>query len=264
MKLINAFVIALQMYTRIPMPQVDWSEENRKYALCFFPVAGVILGGLFLLVAFGDNLVTIRRYSYLHEIRPALYVALSLLPLVFTGGIHLDGFMDTVDALSSHQSREKKLLILKDTHTGAFSVMYVAAYLILYAAIISRFGLHPRAIAIIALGFVASRALSAFQAVTLPPARADGMLNELTKPAGAAAVRIASCIWLLLAIGGMARIAPVSAALVTAAMALATVYFVRVAKKQFGGTTGDLSGFYLQVLEISIAAAECIAMGVQL
>lgn len=44
------------------------------------------------------------------------------MPLLVTGGIHIDGFSDTMDALSSHAERQKKLEIMDDPHIGAFGV----------------------------------------------------------------------------------------------------------------------------------------------
>ena len=44
MRLMNAFVIAFSTYSRIPMPRAAWSEENRRYAMCFFPLVGVAVG----------------------------------------------------------------------------------------------------------------------------------------------------------------------------------------------------------------------------
>ncbi|MBQ1398379.1 MAG: adenosylcobinamide-GDP ribazoletransferase, partial [Clostridia bacterium] len=44
--MIHSFFSAFLMYTRIPMPQVEWREENRRYSLCFFPLCGAVIGGL--------------------------------------------------------------------------------------------------------------------------------------------------------------------------------------------------------------------------
>ena len=66
---------------------------------------------------------------------PGSFLAAGILlavPIFITGGIHMDGFMDTCDARASYGDREKKLAILKDTHTGAFAVIFGALYLILY------------------------------------------------------------------------------------------------------------------------------------
>ena len=42
--MLNSLFSAFLMYSRIPVPQVEWKEENRRYSLCFFPVIGVVLG----------------------------------------------------------------------------------------------------------------------------------------------------------------------------------------------------------------------------
>ena len=40
----QSLIIALAMYSKIPVPQIEWNKKNMKYALCFFPVVGVIIG----------------------------------------------------------------------------------------------------------------------------------------------------------------------------------------------------------------------------
>ena len=44
MRLIQACLIAISMYSKIPVPRVEWKEKNMKYAMCFFPVIGVVIG----------------------------------------------------------------------------------------------------------------------------------------------------------------------------------------------------------------------------
>ena len=115
MRVIRSFVIAFTTYSRVPMPQVEWSEENRKYAMCFFPLIGAVIGAaLWLWLLLCDRL--------------ALGALLrgaggAMIPLLVTGGIHMDGFMDTSDALASWQPKEKRLEILKDSRIGAFAAM---------------------------------------------------------------------------------------------------------------------------------------------
>ena len=46
MRVIRSFVIAFSTYSRIPMPQVEWSDENRKYSMCFFPLIGTVIGSI--------------------------------------------------------------------------------------------------------------------------------------------------------------------------------------------------------------------------
>ena len=106
MWLLNAMIIAIAMYSKIPMPRVDWNEKNMRYAMCFFPLVGVIIGVLEIVAG---NLITIWK----GEGTFFYAVVLTLIPVFITGGIHLDGFADTMDAKSSYGDREKKLEILK-------------------------------------------------------------------------------------------------------------------------------------------------------
>ena len=116
MPLLESLGVALSTYSAIPVPQFQWNERNMKYAICFFPAVGLFCGaGLALWWWLAKTL----------EIGAVLFAAGAVaLPILITGGIHMDGFMDTVDALSSHQTRERKLAILKDPNCGAFAVLY--------------------------------------------------------------------------------------------------------------------------------------------
>ena len=32
------------MFSAIPVPQFDWNEKNMRYAMCAFPLIGVVIG----------------------------------------------------------------------------------------------------------------------------------------------------------------------------------------------------------------------------
>ena len=127
--LLESFVIAFSMYSRIPMPFVEWSGRGMKYAFCFFPLIGVVIGAC------------VSAFAWAAERAGLGVLAFALLgtaiPLLITGGIHMDGFLDVTDARSSFQSRERKLEILKDPHAGAFAIVGCGVYLLLYAAAFS-------------------------------------------------------------------------------------------------------------------------------
>ena len=84
MTVLKSLASAFLMYSRIPMPQVEWKEENRRYALCFFPLIGAVSGAVFLLWRYVCGLLGVGSF---------LCGAVSaFIPLFITGGIHLDGF----------------------------------------------------------------------------------------------------------------------------------------------------------------------------
>ena len=99
--------MAFALYSRIPMPRLDWESESRKYTLYAFPLVGFAVGICELLWLW------IAQVLDLHTILTG--AVLTALPIWVTGGIHLDGFCDVCDARASHQSRERKLEILKSS-----------------------------------------------------------------------------------------------------------------------------------------------------
>ena len=243
----SAFCIAFSTYSRLPAPQAEWTEESRRLCLCFFPLVGAVIGAalhLWLLLCGQMRLGPMLRGG-----------VGAILPLAISGGIHMDGFMDTLDALASCQGREKKLAILKDSRAGAFAVMGCAGCLLLLSALLS----EARAERGAAIGcvFAASRALSAGAAVSLPPARPEGMLRGVST-GGKWPVLLCSGGYLLGCILIWALSIGWIWVLCAALALLLTAYFCRMALSQFGGITGDLCGWYSQTLEVVLLAVVVI------
>lgn len=244
MCVIRSLAIAFSTYSRIPMPQVEWSDENRKYTMCFFPLIGVVIGALLWGWLWLCDALTIS---------PVLRGAVgAMLPLLVTGGIHMDGFMDTSDAMASWQTKERRLEILKDSHVGAFAVMGCVGYLLLTAGLLSEAALHSAPM--LAACFVISRAMSAWAMASFKNARENGMLDTFARAAhkrlvslsGGAYVLLCALIWLFF--GGWTGVACIVAA------ALCLCYYRHMSAKYFGGVTGDLAGWFLQVTELCVIA----------
>lgn len=244
--MIRSFITAFQMYSRIPMPRIEWKPENRRYALCFFPLVGAVIGCLFML---WDKLCTWLGTGNFLFGAGAVW-----LTVLVTGGIHLDGFCDTCDARASWGDKARKLEILSDSHIGAFAAIKLGVYLVLYTALLSELK-GTSAAAVIAFGYVLSRSLSGLAAVTFRAAKKEGSLFDFTSNTHKNAALFvlaftaaASCC--VMAAEDMP--AGVSAA---AAALLLMMYYHHMAYKEFGGITGDLAGWFLQVCELIIAAA---------
>lgn len=242
MTLFKALFAAFSTYSIIPVPQFEWDEDVTRYAICFFPFVGVLCGGALWLWCFEAKAFGIGAVFF-------AAIAVSL-PLLVTGGIHLDGFMDTVDAVFSHQSRERRLEIMKDPNCGAFAVIYCGIYLLI------EFGLYHElfymdAAALACHLFVLSRVLSAFCVVTLPNARRTGMLSSFTKNV----CQPATVLWLtvLFVICTLHFIANSLKAggLAVVLMLLILLFYRKMTMSLFGGATGDTAGFSLCVLELA-------------
>ena len=46
MTALQTIAVAFAMFSALPMPQFDWNEKNMRYALCAFPLVGVVCGAL--------------------------------------------------------------------------------------------------------------------------------------------------------------------------------------------------------------------------
>lgn len=159
------------MYSKIPSHGADWNDQ--KYALCLLLVSGD---------RSGDGLVELAVFYILTKWQAGSVfrgVCLMAVPLLVTGGIHLDGFMDTTDARSSYGDRVKKLAILKDSHVGAFAVIGCSFYLILSAGAWSE--IDAKGIVVMAMAFVLERAFSGLAAVNFKGARKDGMADRFQR-----------------------------------------------------------------------------------
>lgn len=246
-KLLNAFCICFSMYSKIPVPQVGWKKENMKYVFCFLPLIGAVIGGISV------------GWYYLADywgVSAMLYGAVAaVIPVLLTGGIHMDGYADTCDAIFSYGEPEKKLEILKDPRSGAFAVIYTCVYFLLLFGLFTQVYTGPYHIVEIGLGYVLSRVLSGLAVVSMQTAKGSGLAHLFSGNADRLAVQIVlSGIGILLLAAGVWFSLHVTL-IVSALLAINTLIFRRLCHKQFGGITGDLAGFYLQISEILILAA---------
>ena len=250
----NSLLAAFALYSRIPVREPSYEPEKLRYIMCFFPLVGAACG-----------LILIAAGALIKELDvPAVFGAciLTAVPVFFTGGIHLDGFMDTCDALASLGDTKKKLSVLKDPHTGAFAVISCCLLFLLEAGSYSVLSL--RTIAVVGAGFILSRSFSGFAAVSFKNARGDGMLYSFTESADLKTNKTALIIWAAVGIVFMVLIRPVCGLTAAAAAFIFFVYYRRRAYAEFGGITGDLEGWFLTICEALIAVvcalAECIIL----
>ncbi len=239
--MLKSIVIAFSTYSKIPMPTVEWNEKSMKYSMCFFPFVGVVIGACSVLCLW------VLDYAEVNDILKA--AVLCVLPIIISGGIHFDGFLDTIDAKSSYRSKEERLRILKDPNTGAFAVIYGIVYMIICFGLFSEISKYE--IAFTALGYVYSRILSGLSVVTLKKAKNDGMLSDTAK-AAQKNVKWILALELVLCLGGFIYLSPAMGGICAAVGILCFFYYRNMAYKLFGGITGDIAGYFLQICELAI------------
>ncbi len=129
---VSQLLASLTFYTALPLPQVE-SFDFRRIAR-FAPLIGVGLGlGLGLLD------LGLAQLQMPLICRTALVVVLWI---AITGGLHLDGAMDTADGLSVMDPK-RRLAVMADSVAGAFGVMAAIALLLLKFSALMALPLDP-------------------------------------------------------------------------------------------------------------------------
>jgi adenosylcobinamide-GDP ribazoletransferase len=174
-----------------------------------------------------------------------------VIPVLVTGGIHMDGLLDVIDAKSSHGEIEKKLEILKDPHTGAFAIIGCGIYFLLYVAFFME--IRPAMLPAYCVVFVITRALSGLSVVTFPMAKKSGLAAAFSDGAHKRVVGAVMVLYLLISLLGVWLLTGATAFFVVFAISFGMfLYYYRMAKREFGGITGDLAGYFLQILELAL------------
>lgn len=235
MKIIKAFFMCLGMFSAIPCPYRPWDEDARGLMTACLPLVGAVIGALWYALALLGQMLLPDMLS------AALNAAL---PFLLTGFMHLDGFMDSADALLSWRPLEQRQKILKDVHCGSFSVVAIVLLAMgMFAAASDAAAKDLRTLILIP---AASRCLSVFCVTALKPIGHSEYagLNRSTGTPMAAIVMllltvIASWIWL-------GAVAALTIGATIAGYAAAMMWAVHTLK----GVSGDLAGYSLCIGEL--------------
>ena len=233
--------MALGMFTGIPLPFHVWDEKLTAIMVVSFPLVGAVIGALW----WGASALLLMPSFPLVMVAALLTVA----PFFIAGFIHLDGYMDTSDALLSRRPLEDKLRILKDPTVGAFAVVMLGILFILQFAAMYTIADGKRFLALFIAICIVSRCCSAFAIVALRHMPISNYAAILGKNIGAihkiAVVSIAFC-----AAGLSFLYAGFYGLIVCAAVVLGYTLAIRVVYRDFKGVSGDLLGYALVASEL--------------
>lgn len=230
------------MFSRIPTPNIDWKPENMKYMLCGFPIVGAVIG----LLLWGWTYIC-WAVGFGPLIRAAGF---TVIPIAVSGGIHLEGFLDASDALASRAEPERKRQIMKDSHIGAFAAIGLGIYLLLFFAFSCELIITPQSLLLLSLAPVISRCMSGLTVIYFPSSKNEGLFRSFKETADKTAAAV------FLFILALAVIAIMLFELTTAAVIMLLLIFGNMialffmSRKQFGGMSGDLAGWFLSMAEL--------------
>lgn len=235
---------ALGFLTRLPLGglarALDHEMGPPSEAMAVFPLVGLALG---LLLALLDALLAATRLPLLSR-DILLVVAL----VWFTGGLHLDGLMDTCDGLLGGRTPEQRLLIMRDSRVGSFGVLGGVCIILLKVGLLAGLPGGGARQAALLLAPLLGRWALVLAAALFPPARPEGLGAAFRAGVTPArfAFALATSSLACLAFGG------VSGALALAGSCATTWLLGRAVLATIPGLTGDTYGALAEVNEVTI------------
>lgn len=245
---LRLFLTAVQFFTRIPVPAwVGHSVQQLDQSARYFPLVGLFVGGFAAAVLWSSAFI----------LPMPLAVALSMLAsILITGAFHEDGLCDFVDGMGGGYTREKILLIMKDSHVGAYGVIAIVCVLLIkFQALLALS--NKQSFALVVATLIAAHGISRLMAVSImmtqqyvrddDSARAKPVARGLSRTSFAVATIAGMAAMVLLFMAG-ANIVNITAAL--ACVLFLRIYMGWLLQKKLGGYTGDCLGAVQQVTEI--------------
>jgi len=244
MNILKSLIVCFSMYSIIPMPKVDWDKNSMKYTFCFFPFVGAVIGLVLLLWFWLASFLSLNVMFFAS--------VATIIPVIISGGIHMDGYIDTCDAIFSYGDTQKKLEILKDPRTGAFGVIGCVVLLLLQFGVYSQIKENPKFILIVAIGFFLSRCIGGVAVTTMKTAKDSGLAYIFSNNADKNIVKVTLILLIIISFLLIAMLNVVLAIVIICTLILLVIWFNFFCSKQFGGVTGDLIGFIITLTECCI------------
>ena len=253
---LRLFFIALQFFTRLPIPHwVGFESDWLHHASRYFPLVGIVVAT-----------ITSALYVLAAWLWPqTIAVLLSTVAGIYlTGAFHEDGFADVCDGFGGGSTPERVLEIMKDSRIGAYGAIGIALLLALkwcalshlpvYAVIVALFIAHPM-----------SRLFAAALIWRLDYARTEGKSKPLAQHMSTAEFLIAAVTASLplLATGLAGWLSWYAILAGMAGAAVAAVWLSKIFLRRIGGYTGDCLGAVQQVAEVAfyLGVLACMRSG---
>ena len=230
---------AIMFYTRIPVPRsTGFSEENLNKATRYFPLMGIVVGGLGALLFFLANLAMGVHLSILASL---------ILMIMVTGAFHEDGLADFCDGFGGGYTSERILEIMKDSRIGVYGGIALILLFLSKLFLLSEIGLEDIPIVILA-----AHAFSRLNPVLMiyTSSYVSPEEGSKSKPVGMKGSIVTLLLAIVFSLAPMFFVSwPIIPFLILAQLLILFLFRFYV-RKMIGGYTGDILGALQQFSEI--------------
>lgn len=239
--MIKAFFIALGLLTRIPVAKafhVTESDSEKLYgwSVLFYPLVGLIIGGLLVFISWCLSLLVLPSNGLLEAA-----IILTIWVLI-TGALHLDGLADSADAwLGGYGDQQRTLEIMKDPYSGPAAVVVLVLVLLLKFSTLVVVEWQ-----VLLIAPVLARTAAMLLLATTPYVRKGGMGESAANNLSKIAVGFVTLLVILLSVFLLEKLS------VGLLILFVIGYVFRLMMiKRIKGTTGDTTGALVEITEVS-------------
>ncbi|MDH7578782.1 MAG: adenosylcobinamide-GDP ribazoletransferase [Bacillota bacterium] len=234
----HRFLCAITFLTRLPLPvKKNPQREDFAASVNYFPLVGLVIGGLL-----GGSWFLFKM-TFPAIINGALLLSLHV---IITGGLHLDGFMDTLDGLLGGKEREERLNIMRDSRVGAFGVLGAFLLLLIKFSIYTQLNLDL--LPILVLAPVLGRQVIVWALISYPYARQQGLGNLFNIYGDLRKFAVTTGMTLFISIIFF-KIPGLAIFLLTG---IFTFILAKSCDRLLGGLTGDTYGAFCELTEVFV------------
>jgi adenosylcobinamide-GDP ribazoletransferase len=242
---LRVFLSAISFLSIVPTGQAtSFSAERLARSAAYFPAVGLLIG------AAGVALALLLDGLLSSQAANALIV---LFLVVVSGGLHLDGLADTIDAFLGGRTRARRLEIMRQGASGPFGVAAVTLALLLKYALLNVLTGDPRLLAILLIPALARWPMAAL-AWALPAARNSGLGRIFARGTRGADALVATGIVLGLILTVSLAVSPLYSLTVPLLLFMVGLS-ARHTRKRVGGVTGDTLGATVEISEVLLFLA---------
>ena len=232
----KSFLIALQFLTIFSFGKHTKDERVLGKSMAYFPIAGLILGGILVLVNWGFSIL----------LAPLVADALTIIALIIlTGALHIDGLIDTIDGFAGGKTKEEILNIMRDSRVGAFGIIGIVSLIMLKLVLLHEMPLEIKRGALLLFPVMGRWAMVVASSLSVY-ARKKGTGKAFVDYCGRKELITASLITLIIA-GGFLKILGLELFLFILALTLLLAKFI---SRRIRGMTGDTLGAVNEIMEV--------------
>ena len=245
---VRLFFIALQFFTRLPVPRwVGFEPHWLHHASRYFPAVGIVVG------AAVSAIYVLAGWLWP---QPVAVLLSTIAGIWLTGAFHEDGFADACDGMGGGMTRERVLDIMKDSRIGSYGAIGIGLLLALKCTVLSCLPSHMVAAAMLAAHPV-SRLASTALIWKLDYVKSEGKARPLAQHMSGAefAIALTTVLAVLAVLYLLGALPWRSIAAGVVAAALVTLWLARKFVRRIGGYTGDCLGAVQQIAEVAMYLA---------